>query len=105
VQIIYAAPFVLLSVAAFFLCLAVPRLRRYALQAFVAPLAFGACSMIAFGLIAVSWAAVNERFGLTQPYWAQLTVCASAYLVFGAVGAWLAVRLVRRVSGRMNLRS
>jgi hypothetical protein len=96
VQIIYAAPFVLLSVAAFFACLALPRLRPYALQALVVPVAFGACSIIAFALIAVTWAMLNERFGLVPPHWAPLTVCAIAYVAFGIVGARFAVRLVQR---------
>ena len=104
-QVIYAAPFILLSVAAFLACLAVPRLRQHALQALVIPVAFGACSIIASGLLASVLAVLNDRFGLTQPYWGQLTVLACTYVGFGAAGAWAAVRLVRRFVRRMNERS
>jgi len=102
VQIIYAAPFVLLSVVAFLACLAVPRLRRYALQALVAPVAFGACSIVAFALLAVGWDMLDERFGITPPHWAPLAVCAFAYFSFGVAGAWVAVRLVQRFVHRIR---
>jgi hypothetical protein len=102
VQIIYAAPFVLLSVAAFLCCVIVPRLREYALQAFVAPLAFGICSIIGFALIALGGAAVSERFGFAFPNWTVLAVCFFAYIVFGLTGAWLALRLVHRFGRHMD---
>ena len=40
-QVIYALPFVLLSIVSFLVCVAVPRWRRYSFQALVAPVAFG----------------------------------------------------------------
>jgi hypothetical protein len=54
-QIIYAAPFVLLSILSFAICLAVPSLRRFALPALIVPVTFGFCSIVswvAFVLIA-----------------------------------------------------
>src|SRR5271165_3313749 len=36
----YAGPFILLSLVFYFICLAVPRFRRIALQALVVPIAF-----------------------------------------------------------------
>jgi hypothetical protein len=53
--IIYAAPFVLLSILSFSICLAVPSLRRFALPALIVPVTFGFCSIVswvAFVLIA-----------------------------------------------------
>src|SRR5262244_11577 len=50
-QVLYAMPFVLVSVLAFLACVIVPRWRRYKFQALVAPVAFGFCSIVAAALI------------------------------------------------------
>jgi len=44
----YAAPFVLVSVACFAVFRSVPSLQRFAIAAFVAPSAFGACALVGF---------------------------------------------------------
>jgi hypothetical protein len=53
-QIIYAAPFILLSLLCFGVFLAVPRFRRFALAALVAPVAFGFCAIVGY----VAWVLV-----------------------------------------------
>ena len=50
-QIIYAAPFILLSMIAFGVFLVVPRLRRHSISALVAPVAFGFCALAGY----ISW--------------------------------------------------
>jgi hypothetical protein len=55
-QIIYAAPFVLLSLLCFGVFLAVPRLRRFAIAALVAPVAFGFCAISGY----VAWVLVCD---------------------------------------------
>jgi hypothetical protein len=47
-QLIYAAPFILISVLSFGLCLAIPPLRRFALPAIIAPVTFGFFSLAAW---------------------------------------------------------
>jgi hypothetical protein len=44
-QLMYAAPFILISVLSFGICLAIPPLRRFALPAIVAPVTFGFFSL------------------------------------------------------------
>ena len=55
-QIIYAAPFILLSLLCFGVFLAVPRFRRFALAALVAPVAFGFCAIVGY----VAWVLVCD---------------------------------------------
>ncbi len=50
----YAAPFVLISLISCAVFLAIPRLRRYALAALVAPVTFGGCAAAGF----IAWIVV-----------------------------------------------
>jgi hypothetical protein len=52
----YAAPFVLMSVVCFAVFLAIPRVRRYAFAALVAPVAFGGCAAVGF----ITWVLVCD---------------------------------------------
>jgi hypothetical protein len=99
-QIIYAAPFVLISLIAFACFLAIPRLRRFAFRALVAPVAFGFCSIVAMGLTLV----VADGLGLwvsplVGPTGVLLGI--SIYFIPGAIGAWIAVEIVRQVETRL----
>ncbi len=94
-QIIYAAPFVLLSILAFFVCLAVPRFRRFASAAFAIPVTFGVCSIvgwIAFVLIAgyVLHLNLGPAIGFHGVVEGLLF-----YVLPGIIGALLAVKLIR----------
>jgi len=62
VQVIYAAPFVLLSLVSCLICLAVPRFRRNALQAPVVSVAFGFCSIVGMLLILLMCDILTQRF-------------------------------------------
>jgi hypothetical protein len=96
-QIIYAAPFILLSILAFFVFLAVPQFRRFASAAFVVPITFGVCSIvgwIAFILIAGNVLHLNlgPAIGIHGIVEGLLF-----YVLPGVVGAWIAVRLIHIV--------
>jgi hypothetical protein len=61
-QIMYAAPFIFLALLGFVLCVIVAPLRRFALSALIAPVAFGICSIIgwiAFVLVAGDLLKIN----------------------------------------------
>jgi hypothetical protein len=101
VQVIYAAPFILLSLIAFVFFLAVPSLRSYAFRALVAPVAFGFCSIVAAGLIILS----AERLGLPlasspRAGLRELLVGIAIYFIPGMIGSWIAVEVVRQIERR-----
>ena len=98
-QIIYAAPVVLISLIAFACFLAIPRLRRFAFRALVAPIAFGFCSIVAMGLILVLAGGLGIRFPpVAGPTGVLLFI--GIYIIPGAIGAWIAVEIVRQVETR-----
>ncbi len=100
-QIIYAAPFILLSLIAFVLWLAIPRLRPYAFRALVAPGAFGFCSIVASMLILVASHGLNLQFANAPLAGARgLIEGIAIYFVPGLVGAWITVEIVRQVEVR-----
>jgi hypothetical protein len=94
-QIIYAAPFVLLSLLGFVLCVIVAPMRRFALSALVAPVAFGICSIIGwigFALVAGDLLKINlgPATGIHGLIEGLLF-----YALPGVLGSWLAVVVVR----------
>lgn len=92
-QIIYAAPFILLSLICFAVFMGVPSLRRQALPALVAPVAFGVCSLAGW----IVFALIGWRFLHLQSNPKALLVAEGLlfYLFPGLVGAWFAVTSVR----------
>ena len=101
-QIIYAAPFVLISLIGFVAFLLVPRLRPFALSALVAPVAFGVCALAGY----VIWVLVCQ-FVLRI----QLRPVEGIHGVFdvlfffltpGLLGAWAAVWIVSKIRQRLN---
>jgi hypothetical protein len=100
--VIYAAPFILLSLAAFFVCLLVPSFRPYTFRAMVAPVVFGFCSMFGMvvGVVALNSIQKNPLFN--RPLTDVQTYVMEALLYFppGLIGAWLAVTIVKRVEER-----
>ncbi len=100
-QIIYAAPFILLSMVGAFLCFIMPKLRKYSLQVAAAPLAFGFCSIT--GMLAVSL--LNDYSGLHYAVLDEpiigargFALMAAIYLLPGVLGAGLAIWIVGRIS-------
>jgi hypothetical protein len=97
VPVIYAAPFILLSIVSCLICLAIPRFREKALQALVAPVAFGFCSVV--GMLVIDTlighfygACPCPEFGMKG-----ILVGFCIYAVPGILGAWFAVNLVGRI--------
>lgn len=89
--IIYAVPFVLLSILCCLICLAIPRLRLYAFQALVAPVAFGLSTVVSEVLVGVIFLFLKGRFHV--PLNLGPTVGVVTYVIGGVFGAWLAVVL------------
>jgi len=101
-QLIYGAPFVLLSLIAFAGFLVLPRLRRFALSALVASVAFGVCALIGY----VVWVLVC-RFVLKI----QLRPVEGVHGLFdvlffflapGFFGSWAAVWTVEKIRQRLR---
>jgi hypothetical protein len=102
-QLIYAAPFILLSLASFFVCLLMPRLRPYAFRALVVPVAFGFCSIVGMVLIGVSLNSINKNPLFNKPITDAQTCILAALMYFppGLLGAWIAVHILRRIENRL----
>ena len=105
--IYYAFPIILLSLVAFLSCLAIPQLRRYAVQALVAPVAFGFCSIV--GMVVMTFTAdfLNDRFRLPvnpEPLVGirGIAIAFVIYFIPGVIGAWLAVSVVNRIKQRIR---
>jgi hypothetical protein len=62
-QILYAAPFLVLAAVSFFVCASIPRLRTYALVIPVGFLTFGVGALIAYFIFAL----IMEKFGYKGP--------------------------------------
>jgi hypothetical protein len=93
-QIIYAAPFVLLSLLCFVVFLAVPRLRRFAIAAFVAPVAFGFCAIAGY----ITWVLVCDyllkiQLRPVEGFHGVIEV-AFFFIAPGVTGSWVAVWIV-----------
>jgi hypothetical protein len=99
-QIIYAIPFVIISVISFFVFLSIPRLRPYALPALAAPVAFGACSVVGLGLFML---AVDTRYD-SFPRFVAVGAPLVAYLGSGLAGAWVAIRAVQFLKHHVHWR-
>ena len=97
-QILYALPFIAASFVSFSICIAVPRLRRYALAALVAPVVFGVCSiccLLAFMLaFDTQYASFPRVIAIAGPL--------LAYIGGGVIGAWLAVTAAQFVVQRFR---
>jgi hypothetical protein len=100
-QIIYLAPFLLLSATLGVILLVVSRLRHHAVSAVVAVIAFAGCSIFGVAVAAL----VAEHFGLDHALGfdepvegaGNIVKFVSIYVLFGAVGAVLAVLVVKRM--------
>lgn len=107
-QAIYAAPFILLSLVSFLTCLAVPRLRRNALEALVVPVAFGFCSIVGMVVIILIGDTLTERFHFNVnpgPLVGMKGIIIGFFVWFvpGIVGAWLAVFLVSKIKRKFRV--
>ena len=103
-QVIYAVPFMLLSILGFLVCVAVPRWRRYKLQVLVAPVAFGFCSIVTAEAVLLT--ADHFNVGLFARPLSGLLGSVTLFLIYflpGLVGGWCAVAVINhRASGRTS---
>lgn len=99
-QIIYAAPFIFLSIASFIICLAVRPLRRFAIPALIVPVTFGFFSIlgwIAFVLIAgfvlkLHLGPATGVHGIAEGL--------LFYVIPGVLASWVAIVTARFVESR-----
>jgi len=105
VPVIYAAPFILLSAVCCLTCLVIPKMRRYLLQAAVAPVAFGFCSIISAGaIILISDHAGIHLAVLDRPLDGirGVMIALAIYITPGMIGTWLAVSFAGRIKMRVS---
>jgi biotin transporter BioY len=107
VQVIYAAPFILIALVSYLICLAVPRFRGNALQALVAPVTFGFCSIVGMVVMVLLGNALSERFHFNinpGPLVGMKGILIGflIYFVPGILGAWLAVHLINKIERRFQ---
>ena len=97
-QILYAFPFIAASFLSFGICVAVPRLRRYAVAAIVAPVVFGVSSICCLLAFMMAFDAQYESFPRSIAIGGPLL----AYIGGGVIGAWLAVTATQFVIKRLR---
>lgn len=106
VQIIYLLPFILISLVTGLICIVVPRWRRYAAAAVVAPMAFAVCSItgLIMTILLTEWLGISGALGFDvggeSQGWSAVLVAGAAYLLAGALGALVAVEVVTRLQRR-----
>jgi hypothetical protein len=108
VQVIYAGPFILLSLVSYLICLAVPRFRQNALHALVVPIAFGFCSIVGMVAIVLAGDTLTERFHFDVnpgPLVGMKGILIGFFIYFvpGVLGAWLAVYLGSKIKRRFQV--
>jgi hypothetical protein len=102
-QVIYALPFVVLSMLSFLICAAVPRWRPYKFQALIAPVAFGFFSIVAAGAMVLT----SDHFNLglfTKPWTGPRDAMPLLLIYFipGLVGSWCAVAAVKKIARKRS---
>ena len=90
VPVVYIVPFAALGAIAFLTCLVLPSLRRYALCALIAPTGFGFGTLTGFIICVVLFALTGYRQNATSN-----VLIAFGSIEAGAIGAWVAVILVK----------
>lgn len=106
-SVIYAAPFILLSLISAVTCLAIPQLSRYTLQALVAPVAFGLCSIVGMAVMSLGGDVLTKHFQIVispgpLAEIEDILISLFIYLISGIVGAWLAVYLTNKITQRFR---
>jgi hypothetical protein len=94
--LVYAVPFIGLSLAACACCLVVPKLRRHALRALVAPVAFGFCSVVGAVTIIVTAAGLRRPLPEMAGVGGVL-IFMVIYVTPGLLGTLLVLTLLDRV--------
>jgi hypothetical protein len=96
--VFYIVPFVLVSLIAFLVFLAIPRLRPFAFRALIAPAAFGVCSIVAAMFLALAVERLSPgSFASPLATSKAVFVGIFIYLVPGLIGAAVAVVMWKHV--------
>ena len=92
-QIVYLAPFVLVSLALGLRRLMSKRLRHAAAAAFIGPIAFAGCSIVGMlGILStLEHFGIERAIGIGEDVGAWHTVVVLAFVLPGVIGAFLAV--------------
>jgi len=102
-QIVFAAPFVAVSLALGVLCLAVPGWRPHFAAAVVSPIAFGVCGItgMILTILAADAMGVSGAIGMNEPWdsssWGAKLMLGIIFLVPGVVGGLIAGGTAGRV--------
>ena len=102
--VLFAIPFILLSIVCFAVCIFNPSLRSYALRMAVVPVAFGFCSVVgAFAIVVLSDKTLHIA-ALNEPLIGFRGVVTGIVIfgIPGAAGAWLASWLLGRLKARFS---
>ena len=99
--VIYAIPFIVLSLVACACCLVVPKLRRYALRALVVPIAFGFSSVVSAVMIVVGAAGLHRPIPEIMGFGGALIVIV-IYIIPGILGTLLVLALFERILKRLG---
>ena len=92
--IFYAAAFFLVALCAWAICSVYTGLQRYSKQAFVVPLAFGACSYLGFFSTVVSLGSLSFTERLFDGRF-QALAYSLAYLIPGVAGSWFSLKILK----------
>jgi hypothetical protein len=92
--VIYGIPFVFASLIAFAACIVIPSWRRHAIQALVAPAAFGVCAIFGTAIIVIT----ASVMGIQIPSLLAIPID----LGVGILGAWVAIRVVGAAQRRTS---
>ena len=98
-EVVYAAPFVALSIIAFACFLVIPPWRPYAFHALVVPVAFGFCSIVGMTLATALFLALHLRF-VNTPVVGLVGI--ADYFFSGLIGSLIAVQSVQRIETRLK---
>lgn len=86
----------LLAVIGSLLCLAVPRLRKYAIDLLVAPFAFATAALAGFVVIALCITFASREYGLELPDESSLMCAVVGYVASGLGGIFMSHKILNR---------
>ncbi len=86
----------LIAVIGFLFCLAIPRLRKYAIDLLLAPFAFATAALGGFILVVVCIKFATQHYGLEIPDGSSLMCAAISYVTSGLGGIFMSHKILNR---------
>lgn len=100
-QIIYAAPFIFLSLVSFIICLAARPLRRFAIPALIVPVTFGCFSILGWiGFVLIASFVLKLHLGPATGVHG-IAEGLLFYVFPGVLASWIAIVIARFVESRL----